>query len=109
MNASNSNSNASLKILFELDSFEVEYENVQNVSDVLSGSGDANVIAKIASNIAVFNQGELLGERTISSESRSNERIRGNTRVEDVYQKAVNDVLNTHMIMINNYIGSLEE
>jgi len=109
MNASNSNANAPLKILFELNSFDVEYENIQNFSDVLSGSGDANVIAKIASNIAVFNQGELLGERTISSESRANERIRGSTRVEDVYQQAANDVLNTHMIMIHNFIRSFEQ
>lgn len=108
MNASTSNANAPLKILFELNTFEVEYENIQNVSDVLIGSGDANVVAKISSNIAVFNQDELLGERTISSESRANERIRGNTRVEDVYQQSANDVINTHMIMINNYIRSLE-
>lgn len=109
MNVSTSKSNAPLKILFELTSFEVEYENIQNFSDVLSGSGDANVIAKIASNIAVFNQGELIGERTISSDSRANERIRSSTRVEDVYQQAANDVLNTHTIMINNFIRSLED
>lgn len=109
MNASTTNADAPLKILFELDSFEVEYESVQNFTDALVGTGDANITAKIASNIAVFNEGELLGERTISSESRSNERIEGNTRVEGVFQKAANDALNTHMIMINNYIRSLEE
>jgi hypothetical protein len=99
---------------FELKEFDVQYNLDQNTGETLSSlfgsdgqKGNAIVDVKMIVFVNVSQNGKTISEKNVVSTSKYSEYLQPGTKVETIYERAVNDGISKCIIMVDKYLVSV--